>query len=350
MNPGFWRGKRVFLSGHTGFKGAWLALWLEQLEASVTGYSLPPPTDPALFEELEPWRKLDSIISDLRDREALDAAIAQSDPEIVIHMAAQSLVRASYQDPVETFSTNVMGTVNLLDAVRSSESARATLVITSDKVYDQAYGAGDFVEDDRLGGTDPYAASKAAQELVTASFCRSYFEERGMRLATGRAGNVIGGGDWAADRLIPDYFRSVRSGEPFRLRYPAATRPWQHVLEPLNGYLTYLEHLYSDEDSPVTLNFGPDEAPVAVADVVAKLAAASGHDNSWSRQGGELWPEHTELRLASEQAVKVLDWRPRLSLEEAIAWTAGWYQAHGAGRDMRAFSVGQIEAYTGLVA
>lgn len=350
MSPEFWRHKRVLLTGHTGFKGTWLSLWLEQLGAEVTGYSLAPNTEPAMYSLLEPWPDLHSIVADVRHPESLAAAVAACQPDIVIHMAAQALVRASYQDPTGTFDTNVIGTANLLDALRSVANLRAVLVITSDKVYDN-HGAGrPFVESDPLGGTDPYSASKAAQELVTAAYANSYFDPESTRVATARAGNVIGGGDWAAERLIPDYFRSVGAGTEFQLRYPNATRPWQHVLEPLSGYLAYVQRLHSDGDTPRALNFGPSERSLAVSEVVAKLAKVSGHKEQWSRQTDELWPEHDALRLDSGAATATLEWRPRLDVDTALDWTAKWHQAHEAGKDMRNFSIGQIEAYSGLVA
>jgi len=348
MTPEFWRNKRVFLTGHTGFKGAWLSLWLEQLGAKVTGYSLAPSTSPAMFSLLEPWPDLDSVIGDVRHRESLAAAIATSEPEIVIHMAAQALVRPSYEDPTGTFSTNAMGTANLLDLLRPVSTARVVLVVTSDKVYDNHETGRRFVESDPLGGTDPYSASKAVQELITASYASSYFASRSTRVATARAGNVIGGGDWAADRLIPDYFRSIRTGTEIQLRYPNATRPWQHVLEPLSGYLAYAERLHSDGDTPKALNFGPTDPSLAVIDVVSKLAAASGHTQKWSRHTDDRWPEHDALELDSTAAIERLGWRPRMDVDTALEWTAKWHQAHEAAQDMRVFSIQQIEAYSRL--
>lgn len=349
MNRSFWDGKRVLLTGHTGFKGGWMALWLRRLGASVTGYSLAPDTEPNLFDALAPWNDVDSIIGDVRDAAALRHAVERCEPEIVIHMAAQPLVRASYADPVDTLTTNVIGTANLLQALRAIPAARVALIVTSDKVYDQAHGTGAFVESDPLGGSDPYSASKAAQELVTTAFARSFLEVHGARVATSRAGNVIGGGDWAADRLIPDFFRAAASGEEFAIRYPSATRPWQHVLEPLSGYLVYVEKLWEDEAISRSLNFGPNEPPATVAEVIAKFEAATGWGLALREPEGELWPEHSTLELDSGLAAKELGWQPRLSLDRAIRWTADWYKAHSAGADIEEFSIDQIAVYESMV-
>lgn len=348
MNPQFWSGKRVLLTGHTGFKGAWLTLWLQELGATVVGLGLNPATDPSLYEVLAPWPQLTSIIGDVRDEPTVGEAMATAEPDIVFHMAAQSLVRRSYADPVETFATNTMGTVHLLNAVRTMPSIGAALIITSDKVYDHAATTADFVEEDRLGGSDPYSASKAIQELVTAAFAASYFAAGAPAVATCRAGNVIGGGDWAPDRLIPDFFRALDSGQRLELRHPGATRPWQHVLDPLHGYLMYAQGLYSGEELPAALNFGPDEPGPTVAEVITRLSAMCDWSDGWDHAGAT-WPERAELRLDSSAATKALDWRPALTIDQSLEWTSSWYRAHGAGDDMREFSVGQIRRYVDLI-
>lgn len=348
MNSGFWQNKRVLLTGHTGFKGAWLGLCLEHMGARVTGYSLAPATDPALYDILKPWPSLTSITGDVRDRRTLREAVSACKPEIVFHLAAQALVRFSYADPVETFDTNAMGTVYLLDVLRDAPDVATVLVVTSDKVYAQDGRGRPHEENDRLGGTDPYSASKATQEIIAASYAASFFTDRRVPVATARAGNVIGGGDWAADRLVPDFFRSIEAGERFQLRYPMATRPWQHVLEPLAGYLTYAEKLTAGEELPMSLNFGPNDPPLTVAEVIAELSKLAGYDDGWHRETEEQWPEHGDLQLDSAQARTVLGWRQRLSIEESLEWTAAWYQAHAAGDNMRAFSISQVDAYMGL--
>ncbi|MET0366235.1 MAG: CDP-glucose 4,6-dehydratase [Sphingobium sp.] len=345
----FWRGRRVFLTGHTGFKGAWLSLWLERLGASVSAIALPPQTSPSLYALLSPWGDADHHVGDIRDAAALAAAMQAFAPEIVIHMAAQALVRPSYDDPAETFSTNVMGTVSLLDAVRHSPSVRAVLVVTSDKVYANDGSARAFVEGDPLGGADPYSSSKACTELVCRSYFKSFLRDRGVALATARAGNVIGGGDWAVDRLVPDFISALEAGQPVQLRYPDAVRPWQHVLEPLGGYLAFAEALArtGGEGLPDALNFGPD--PQAFA-TVAELAEELGHafgveDHAWERAPGEWQAEAPVLTLSSALAGDVLGWHPRLDRGRTIEWTADWYKAYRDGTDMRDFTLHQIADY-----
>lgn len=347
MNP-FWNGRRVLVTGHTGFKGSWLSVLLHMLGAKVTGLSLAPTTQPAMFELLAPWPNLASVIGDVTDPEVVARAFADSEPEVVIHMAAQSLVRASYADPVETFGTNTMGTVQLLEAVRTADSVQVVLVVTSDKVYDQDQPAQRFTEQDRLGGADPYSASKTAQELVAASYAQSFFADSATRTATARSGNVIGGGDWAADRLVPDFFRALATGREFKLRYPHATRPWQHVLDPLRGYLAFIESLVGGADIPTALNFGPESEAVSVLEVVERLAAASGASGEWTAAENDSLQEHDTLALDSSAAAKALDWRPILHIDAALDWTARWYQAHLDGQDMRRVTVDQVSAYMDL--
>jgi CDP-glucose 4,6-dehydratase len=343
----FWVGKRVFLTGHTGFKGAWLALWLERLGAEVTGYALEPGTDPSLFDLLGPWRSLDSHMGNLEDRAGLESALRSSKPEIVIHMAAQALVRVSYKDPVETWSTNVVGTARLLDLARSLPGLSAVLVVTSDKVYENAGSARAFVESDRLGGRDPYSASKAAQELVTSSFAASYLDSEGVKVASARAGNVVGGGDLAPDRLVPDLVRAIAGGQVLRLRYPEATRPFQFVLDPLAGYLEYARGLTLGADLPPSLNFGPAHGSATTANVVQRLLTHFGVDpeSGWAPDRMAEWPEQKALDLDSTAARAVLDWSPRIGLDETLSWTAAWYRAHRDGANMRDFSLQQIERF-----
>ncbi|HEX7873685.1 MAG TPA: CDP-glucose 4,6-dehydratase [Sphingobium sp.] len=344
----FWRGRRVVLTGHSGFKGAWLSLWLERLGASVSAVALPPQTSPSLYALLSPWRDADHHFGDIRDAAALAAQMQAFAPEIVIHMAAQALVRPSYDDPAETFSSNVMGTVSLLDAVRQAPSVRAVLVVTSDKVYANDGRGHAFAESDPLGGADPYSASKACTEIVCRSYAKSFLRDRGVALATARAGNVIGGGDWATDRLVPDFVRALEAGQPVRLRYPDAVRPWQHVLEPLAGYLAFAEALVrtGGEGVPDALNFGPDpQAFATVAELAEELGQAFGVAHAWERAPGVWQAEAPVLTLSSALAGDVLDWHPRLDRGRTIEWTAAWYKAYRDGTNMRDFTLHQIAAY-----
>jgi CDP-glucose 4,6-dehydratase len=347
----FWKGRRVFLTGHTGFKGSWLCLWLEALGADVHGYALPPEGHPNLHEFFWPAPSDRQVTGDIRNAQQLQAAMARAQPEIVIHMAAQALVRRSYTEPVATFDTNIMGTVHLLEAAKAIASVKTILVVTSDKVYANDGAGRAFIEQDRLGGKDPYSSSKAAAELICNSYRASYFDARDIRIGTARAGNVIGGGDWSDDRLVPDFIRALEAGRPLLLRYPDATRPWQHVLESLAGYLAYAEALHEKVGGlPEALNFGPDPKNVAsVARIAEALGAAHGLDRSWDRAAGEHPPEAPALTLDASLAAQALAWRPRLDLAHTLEWTAAWYKAHREGADMRAFSLGQISAYEATV-
>ncbi len=340
----FWQGRRVLLTGHTGFKGAWLHLWLRELGADVTGFALRPATDPCLWALI--GTDAQSIIGDVRDDALMRSVITRADPEIVIHMAAQALVRESYRDPLGTYGTNVLGTVVLLAALRAAPRLRATVVVTSDKVYDNEGAGLAFVEGDRLGGHDPYSNSKACAELVTMSFRESFFRE-GPPLASARAGNVIGGGDWSADRLIPDCVRALEMGRPVRLRYPEAIRPWQHVLEPLSGYLDLAQALVeSPERAPTAVNFGPDPASFrSVSEVVAGFSARFGGAPGWEPDPGQHVPEATRLTLRSDLAARTLGWRWTLDIERSLAWTADWYRAHRDGENMREFSRRQLQSF-----
>lgn len=348
LTPDFWRGRRVLLTGHTGFKGAWMALWLELLGAEVTGFALPPETDPSLFEALSPWLKLRSIIGDIRDPEAVTAAVRTADPEIVLHMAAQSLVRRSYENPLETFETNVIGTARLLEALRDVEGLMAVVVLTSDKAYRNLGDGVAYREDAPLSGDDPYSASKVGTEMAAAAWGHSFFLKRGIAVVTARAGNVIGGGDWAMDRLIPDLWRATRAGTSPILRYPQATRPWQHVLDPLAGYLMYTERLIGEDCNgvPRALNFGPShEQRLTVGELAERFLGSLGAAPKWRRASGDQPPESIALAIDARLARETLGWAPRLDLTTALDWTAAWYHAFDAGEDMRAVSRSQIEAY-----
>ena len=344
--PAFWVGKRVLLTGHTGFKGSWAALWLAAMGAKVTGFALAPDTDPSLFRLAEVERDLHSIIGDLRDAGAVEAAIDRIDPQIVIHMAAQPLVRRALADPAETFATNVQGTVHLLDALRGHTSLQAVLVITSDKVYANNGEGRPFVESDPLGGKDPYSASKAAAELVVRAFAVSYFDKVNLPVATARAGNIIGGGDYAKDRLVPDVIQAVRTGKRLALRHPEATRPWQHVLDCVAGYFLFVEALACRSGVPRALNFGPNPAMrVTVASLAEAVFSALGQKSDWDHVPVPGSIEMDTLALNSSQARKCLGWRDRLAGARSVAWTADWYCAFAAAADMRSFMLAQIASY-----
>jgi CDP-glucose 4,6-dehydratase len=356
VKPNFWRGKRVFLTGHTGFKGGWLSLWLQHLGADLTGYALEAPTIPNLFEKASIAGNMQSIIGDIRDRAKLSAAIHEALPEIVIHMAAQPLVRRSYADPVETYSTNVMGTVHLLEAVRLCQSVRAVVNVTTDKCYENREWIWPYRENDAMGGYDPYSSSKGCAELVTAAYRSSFFNAdkfklHQLALASARAGNVIGGGDWAEDRLVPDVLKAFALGESLLIRNPQAVRPWQHVLEPLRGYLTLAEHLFEHGSSYAeAYNFGPRENDAqSVEWVVGQLAHKWGGDANWQVDGANHPHEASLLRLDVSKASHRLSWRPVLDLDSSLQWTVDWARADHEQQDMHAFTISQIENYQQLV-
>jgi CDP-glucose 4,6-dehydratase len=345
-NANFWEGKRIFLTGHTGFKGAWMTLWLERLGAVVSGFSLPPPTGPSLFAEANLSNAHREPFGDIRNYDDLSEALSKSRADIIIHMAAQPLVRDSYQDPLKTFTTNVQGTVNLLEAWRQSMSAKVCLIVTSDKCYENDGRSLGYTEGSPMGGYDPYSCSKGCAELVVSAYGRSFFDQAG--LATVRAGNVIGGGDWSVDRLIPDIFRAWSSDEILTLRNPGAIRPWQHVLDCLNGYMLLTENLWN---SPKAYyggwNFGPSNYEAKdVLWVTSQLASGWGEDARWKTStDGNAPHEAQTLTLDSTKAADMLGWRPALSLNEALEKTSAWYRKWRAGQSARELCIKQIEDY-----
>jgi CDP-glucose 4,6-dehydratase len=359
VNPGFWQGKRVLVTGHTGFKGSWLSLWLNLMGAEVSGFALHPPTSPSLYDLAGISQDLTGTTGDVRDFSAVRQALITRRPEIVLHLAAQALVRRSYADPVETYATNVLGTVHLLEAVRQAECVRAVVIVSSDKCYDNREWVWGYREIDPLGGFDPYSSSKGCQELVAAAFRSSFFGRdgasgHGAAVASGRAGNVIGGGDWGEDRLIPDLMRAALSGEVARIRYPQAVRPWQHVLEPLGGYLLLAEKLSGTEarEYAEAWNFGPGEAAAQpVGWVVGRLASLWGDGLRWQQDQNAHLHESHFLRLDCSKARQRLGWRPRLGLEQTLAWTAEWYRAYQAEpKSVREVTKAQILRYLTLEA
>ena len=348
MSPAFWAGRRVLLTGITGFKGAWLALWLRELGAQVRGYSLAPPTSPSLFDLAKIAARVDWIEADVRDRARLVHELSAWRPEVVFHLAAQSLVRVSYQQPAETFETNVMGTVNVLEAVRATPDVKAAVVVTSDKCYENREWAWPYRENDRLGGHDPYASSKACAELVASSYARSLLHESPVGVATVRAGNVVGGGDWARDRLVPDVVTALASGNAPHIRSPDSIRPWQHVLEPLSGYLVVAERLFHGY-SGESWNFGPNtDAVQSVSSMADAICAAWGASASWTREERKQPHESHVLTVDSSKARARLGWRPRLDHRNTVAWTVEWYKAHAASADMAAYTQRQIHRYQEL--
>lgn len=353
INPTFWRGKQVFVTGHTGFKGSWLCLWLQQLGAKVTGYALQPPTNPSLFEVAQVAQGMTSIIGDIRDSTILNDAMRQATPDIVIHMAAQPLVRRSYVDPVETYFTNVMGTVYLLEAIRRTPSVRAVINVTTDKCYENKEWVWGYRENEPMGGFDPYSSSKGCSELVTAAYRNSFFNlekhsEHQVALATARAGNVIGGGDWAEDRLIPDIMRAIQNGQSVNIRNPHATRPWQHVLEPLSGYLVLGEKLYTQGPAfAEAFNFGPaEEDAKPVQWIVEQLTQQWGDGAAWHLDGSTHPHEAHYLKLNCSKARATLGWIPRWHLCQTLQAIIAWHKADHQGQDMRALCLQQINNYS----
>ena len=347
MDQSFWCDRSVFVTGHTGFKGGWISLWLSRLGAEVHGYSLAPPTTPSFFSETQLQKRLQSsTIGDIRDLAKLTSAVQTAKPSIVIHMAAQPLVRQSYVSPVETFSINVIGTVNVLEAVRSIETVEAVINITTDKCYENQEWVWSYRENDRLGGHDPYSSSKACAELAAAAYRNSFLAEGGIQLASVRAGNVIGGGDWATDRLIPDFLRAVDAGESLRIRSPNAIRPWQHVLEPLSGYLLLAERLVTEgAEFAEAWNFGPEEPDSKTVSWILDRLYYKIPSAHWLVDGSPQPHEAGVLKLDSIKAKTKLNWAPRWSLDTALDKTVEWHQLWKEGQSMAEVSVQQIEAY-----
>jgi CDP-glucose 4,6-dehydratase len=350
VDPVFWKGKKVFLTGHTGFKGGWLSLWLTSIGAKVTGYSLAPKTTPNLFDVLA----IDSLIqksyiADVRDLASLQKAMSEAKPDVVIHMAAQPLVHYSYANPVETYATNVMGTVHVLESARSVDSIRATVVVTTDKCYENKEWVWGYRENESMGGYDPYSNSKGCAELVTSAYRQSYFSDSNSanKVASARAGNVIGGGDWSEDRLIPDAIKAFQANLPLMIRNPSATRPWQHVLEPLSGYLILAQALYEKGSSFASgWNFGPlDEDNRPVQEVIDLLIASWGQIARWEKEGSEQPHEAHLLKLDCSKARAQLGWTPKWSLEIATQQIVQWHKAFQAKENMQEISLAQINHY-----
>ena len=353
VNPSFWNGKQVFLTGHTGFKGGWLSLWLASMGAKVTGYALAPNTTPNFFEVAQIEGDLEhSHIADIRDLEQLQKAMTEAKPEIVIHMAAQPLVRYSYINPVETYATNVMGTVHVLESIRSLDCVRATVVVTTDKCYENKEWAWGYRENEPMGGHDPYSNSKGCAELVTSAYRQSYFPsekyaQHKVAIASARAGNVIGGGDWSEDRLVPDAIKAFEANQALMIRNPLATHPWQHVLEPLSGYLVLAQALYQDGAKfDGSWNFGPrDEDARSVQEVINLLIKNWGSAASWTQDQSEQPHEAHSLKLDCSKARQYLNWVPRWSLEQAIEKITQWQHAHQQQSNIREMSLRQIADY-----
>jgi CDP-glucose 4,6-dehydratase len=343
----FWSNKRVLVTGHTGFKGSWLSLWLQSMDALVRGISLEPPTTPSLFTVAQVARGMDHQIADIRNFESIQSLVTSFKPEIVIHMAAQPLVRFSYRQPIETYATNVMGTLHVLEAARHAGSVRAIVNITTDKCYDNKEWAWGYREDEPMGGHDPYSSSKGCVELLSSAYRQSFFKDAGIAMATARAGNVIGGGDWASDRLVPDILKALELQQPVQIRNPNAVRPWQHVLEPLSGYLLLAERLFQHgQQDAEGWNFGPrEEDAQPVQWIVERLCQAWGGAASWTMQPGVHPHEAHYLKLDISKARQRLQWSPRWSLQTALRHITLWHQAWLADQDMRGICLQQINTY-----
>ncbi|MDF3942665.1 CDP-glucose 4,6-dehydratase [Achromobacter denitrificans] len=357
MNLAFWRGKRVLITGHTGFKGGWLSLWLTELGAEVTGFALPPCTEPALFDELGLGSRMRSVLGDVCDSKAVLRTFQEARPEIVIHMAAQPLVRYSYANPVETYATNVLGLVNVYEAIRQTPEVRAVVNVTSDKCYENREWEWGYRENEAMGGYDPYSSSKGCAELVTAAYRRSYFQVadatgRQVALGSGRAGNVIGGGDWSQDRLLPDVLRAFLEQLPARIRNPHSIRPWQHVLEPLRGYLVLAERLYEEgQEYAEGWNFGPADSDARpVQWIVERMSALWGDQAAWSVDAGPHDHEARYLKLDCSKAAMRLGWRPCWPLEESLERIVAWHREAQRGGSMMDFTLAQIRDYQACVA
>ncbi len=355
MNRKFWKGKRVFITGHTGFKGSWLSLWLQSAGAHVTGYALEPPTNPNLFTTGNVGIGMRSIVGDVRDFKHLRSVVEEVEPEIILHLAAQSVVRYSYDHPIETYEVNVLGTVNLLEAVRTIGKPCVVVNVTSDKCYENKEWLWGYREDEPMGGHDPYSNSKGCAELVTSAYQRSYFpvaelDKHRIAVASVRAGNVVGGGDWTRDQLLPDVINSFLKREPVLIRNPQAIRPWQFVLEPLNGYLTVAEHLVSSPASTVgAWNFGPEDGDAKPVEWIVENMVRLWNDGaSWKTDSRHHPHEAHYLKLDSSKARTTLGWHPRLTLDNALQWVVEWYKAFHEKQNMHALTLSQITRFEQL--
>lgn len=350
VNPDFWRGKRVFVTGHTGFKGGWLSLWLQSMGAEVHGYALKPPTDPNFFTVADVGNGMaSSTITDIRNAEALCAALQNARPEVVFHLAAQPLVRYSYAEPVETYAVNVMGTVHLLEAVRATPTVKAVVNVTTDKCYENREWDWGYRENEAMGGFDPYSSSKGCAELVTSAYRQSFLNAAGIAIGSARAGNVIGGGDWAADRLIPDFLRAMDKGETLTIRSPNSTRPWQHVLEPLSGYLILAERLCVEgKNFAEAWNFGPADDDARSVQWIVERMAEMRNDVKWQLDKALQPHEANYLKLDSSKARNRLHWQPHWRLQTALQKTLAWHEAWKKAEDMRLVSLAQITEYDGM--
>ena len=348
-DPKFWFGKKVFLTGHTGFKGSWLTIWLEYMGAKVHGFSLAPDSEPNFYTEASLSDYVESTFGDIRNIDLLRSSMLKFDPDILIHMAAQPLVRRSYTSPVDTYSVNVMGTVNVLQIARELSRLKAVINVTTDKCYENNEWHWPYREIEPMGGHDPYSSSKACSELVTAAYTKSYFNESHTSVASARAGNVIGGGDWAQDRLVPDILRAFSANEKLKIRYPNAIRPWQHVLEPLSGYLILAQALYlGDKSFQGGWNFGPNDTDAKpVSWIVGNIAQNWRHEVLWETDNAQHMPEAHYLKLDISKARNLLNWQPRWNLELAIKQVVSWHDRWADGENMKTFTIAQIEEYIG---
>lgn len=346
----FWKNKCVLVTGHTGFKGSWLSMYLKQLGAKVIGYSLDPPTNPNMYTDAGICDEVISNIGDILQEHKLKKIICKYNPQVVFHLAAQPIVRKSYSNPIETFEVNIMGTVKLLNALRGSKDTKVIVNVTSDKCYYNKEWEWGYRENDSLGGYDPYSSSKACSELVSSCFRKSFFNEKNMFISTARAGNVIGGGDWAEDRLIPDIIRGITSSKQLIIRNPKAVRPWQHVLEPITGYLKLAEEMYQNGDEfSGAWNFGPSyENCISVEDMVSKFQSCLDYKLKVVSTKESCVHESNLLRLDSSKANTKLKWKPKLNVDEALLWTAQWYDKYLKGEDMKEYTVSQISRYISL--
>lgn len=363
MNPHFWKNKNILITGHTGFKGSWLSIWLKTLGANITGYSLPPPTNPSLFELAKVFENMNSIEGDVRNLDDVMAAFKKNSPEILIHMAAQPLVVKSYEDPYNTYTTNMLGTLNILEAVRHSESIKTVIIVTSDKCYQNKEWIWGYREHDNLGGIDPYSNSKACAELIASAYRSSFFQKsdpssKNISVATVRAGNVVGGGDWAEYRLIPDIMSSIITDNLITIRNPESIRPWQFVLEPLDGYLTLAEQLYSNQNNyadsngneyAASWNFGPNESDAqTVGWIVKKLRALWGSEVNWKVLPKSHPYESKYLKLDCSKALQKLQWKPKLNLNTTLEWVIEWYRGYCNNINLKELTEKQIKKYQNL--